>query len=163
MLLIAIPFFMVIYWSFIGADIMKNVFLVRTSEELIDLSSVNWGLISKAIGICAHVLGELPLFLSFIILKLILTNYKNAKIFSVENARYYQYLGYLFLLNSFIVAPISKGIMVFAATFNTLHHYASIGFSYSNLINLFYGSVILIISKVMLEASKIQEEKELTI
>ncbi|MDB6096086.1 MAG: hypothetical protein JWM09_364 [Francisellaceae bacterium] len=113
----------------------------------------------------ADTLGNLPLFLGFYFLKLIFINYQKGKVFNINNAIYYKYLGYLFFLEAFITKPLSEGLFILAATFNnpTGHRFFQIAFGSVNLGNIFIGALVIIISWIMAEASKMDDEQKLII
>ena len=92
-------------------------------------------------------------------------NYKKGQIFTSANAIYYKHLGYLFILNGLIITTISKAIMIFAATFNEGpgHRAIMIGLSSTSVSDIFYGERIMIISWIMIEASKIHDEQKFII
>ena len=166
-LIIAYPLFIIIQWIFIDSEIISNLLAqgqlhhpIETPEGLIYLNTVNWTFGSKFIGFTGCFLGFLPLFLSFLVLKSIFRNYKNGEIFSMANAKHYRQLGWLFLINAFITNLLSQAMMVFVAT---NYRYITLTFGTPNIEVLFSGILVIVISWVMLEASKLHNEQQFTI
>ena len=97
--------------------------------------------------------------------KVIFSNYKIGEIFNLDNAKYYNFLGWMFFIHAVIAKPISEGLMVLAVTLaNPVgERYISISFGTPNLASIFYGIIVLVVSWVMLEAAKIKEEQSLII
>ena len=179
-LLVYLPLNIILFWTFIDADSMKNLFngdwghgfgwestslLANTPDGPINMISVKWTVISKAIGFGSAALGTLPTFLGVLALRSVFKNYKKGDVFNVVNAIRYRYIGWLFVLSSLITKPISDGLLTFATTHSNApgHRYLTLSFGTTDLGTVFYGVMIIIISWVMLEASKLQEEQKFTI
>lgn len=171
-LIIALPLSTVMTWLFIETEFVKNIIshsplfkYVLTPEGFISLSEIKWTLTSKIIGFVACTLGALPIFLSLFSLKSIFQNYQKGKIFTITNAQHYRRLGVLFFLDALLATPIGDTLMILAATLSNPpgHRYISISFGPPNVEALFCGILVMVISWVMLEASKLHEEQQLTI
>lgn len=176
-LIITLPFSAVITWLFIETEFVKNIisnsFLfkqIQTPEGFVNLSQIKWTLTSKTIGFSASALGLLPIFLSLFSLKSIFQNYQKGKIFTITNAQHYRRLGIFFFLDALLATSIADMLMVLAATLSNPpgHRYISISFGTPNIEALFCGILVcgilvIVISWVMLEASKLHEEQQLTI
>lgn len=171
-LIIAIPLIVIIQWIFIDTSTIKDLFAqgvlqkpIQTPEGSINLSTIHWTILSKSIGLIGHILGILPLFLSLFVLKSIFQNYKRGEIFSTVNAVYYRYLGWLFFLDALLAKPVSDSLMVLAATLSNKpgHRYLTLSFGTPNMEALFCGVLVIVISWVMLEASKLHYEQKFTI
>lgn len=174
-LLISIPLLIVIQWVFIEVKVMDvpdaiNFFgllekTIQTPEGYINLSSVHWTPYLKILGFGADILGLLPFILSLFVLKSIFINYRKGEIFSSSNAIHYKRLGWLFLLNALIIKSLSNTLMVLAVTVTNPpgHRYITIQFGTPNLNALFFGVLVIVISWVMLEASKLHDDQKFTI
>lgn len=171
-LLVILPLTIMIQWLFIDTDTLKSLldqgFLqkpVLTPEGYVNLSTIQWSFLTKGIGLLAQCVGLLPLFLSLFILKLIFQNYQQGEIFSTINASHYRYLGWLFFLDALIAKPLSNLLMVLAVTLANPpgHRYITLSFGTPNIEALFCGMIVIVISWVMLEASKLHEEQKLTV
>lgn len=163
---------MLTLWHFIDNHTIQSLintgFLqppVSTPEGYVNLSHVQWTFFTKIMGLISQSIGLLPLFLSLFILKSIFQNYQNGEIFNASNARHYKKLGWLFFLDALIAQPLSGLMMVAAVTFSNPpgHRYLSLSFGTLNLEALFCGMLVIVISWVMLEASKLSEEQKFTI
>jgi hypothetical protein len=171
-LLIALPLFDLSLWLFIEyapikEAISEGLFFdpVRTPEGVINLSLIKWNPLSKFIGLMASLLGMLPIFLGLYVLKPVFRNYRKGEIFNVYNARHYKYLGWLFFLDAVISQPLSDMLMVLAVTLTNPpgHRYITIGFGTPNIAALFCGVLVIVISWVMVEGYKLQEEQKLIV
>jgi hypothetical protein len=174
-LLISTPLLIVLQWVFIQAKITDapaaiNFFgllekTIQTPEGYINLSTVPWTIFSKILGFSADILGLLPFVLSLFLLKSIFKNYQKGEIFSVVNAINYKKLGWLFLADALIIKSLSNTLIVLAITLTNPpgHQYISVQFGTPNLEALFVGALLVIISWVMLEASKLHDEQKFTI
>ncbi len=171
-LILALPLIAVLTWLFIETEFMKNLisnsFLfkqIQTPEGFVSLSQIKWTSTSKIIGFIACILGALPIFLSLFSLKSIFQNYQKGKIFTITNAQHYRRLGIFFFLDALLATPIGDMLMILATTLSNPpgHRYISLSFGTPNIEALFCGILVMVISWVMLEASKLHEEQQLTI
>ncbi len=171
-LLVGLPVFEVVQWLFIDWGPIQKIVAdgmllkpLETPEGVVNLGTRQWDDLSKTIGLMAATLGLLPLFLSMFVLKSIFRNYQKGEIFTSCNARSYKRLGWLFFLDALLAKPLSDMLMVLAVTFSNPpgHRYITLGFGTPNLEALFCGVLVIVISWVMLEASKLQDEQKFTI
>jgi hypothetical protein len=174
-LLILIPLRSIVQWVFIRtktSDVsdMINIFgilekTIQTPEGYVNLSHVSWTRILQLLGFSADVVGLLPFLISLFVIKQIFNSYQKGEVFTVKNAILYRKLGGLLLLDALLMKSLSQTLMVLAVTFTNPpgHRYLSISFGTPNLTSLFYGVLVIIVSWVMLEASKIYEEQKLTV
>lgn len=173
-LLIGWPFLILFEWLVVENKVVSQAAgglsflfekIIQTPEGTVDLASIHWTPFSLLTALTSEILGILSFILSFYFLRCIFQNYKKGEIFSQVNATYYKYLGCFFFLHALIFKPISGMLMILAVTLSNApgHRYISISFGSPNLGALFCGAVIIVISWVMLEASKLQDEQALTI
>jgi len=171
-LLLVLPLCVIIQWLFIDTGTIKNLLAqgivgksIETPEGYVNLSIVQWTSFSKTLGFCADILGLLPFVLSLFGLKSIFRNYQKGEIFSTANARHYKYLGWIFFLDALLIKSLSNTLMVLAVTLSNLpgHRYINIQFGSPNMKALFCGMIVIVISKVMLEASKLHDDQKFTI
>jgi hypothetical protein len=171
-LLITLPLFITLQWLFINTSTMKNLLdqgilqtPISTPEGSINLSTIDWSWLPQIIGFVAQSIGLLPLLMSLFVLKSIFTNYQNGEIFSLFNARQYRRLGGLFILDSLIAQPINHLLIVLAVTLSNPpgHRYISLTFGTPNIKALFCGLLVIVISWVMVEASKLHDDQKFTI
>jgi Protein of unknown function (DUF2975) len=171
-LLVILPVFVIIQWLFIDTDTIKNLVdqgllqkPISTPEGYVNLSTIHWSFLAKIMGLLAQSVGLLPLFLSLFVLKSIFLNYQKGEIFSTINASQYRYLGWLFFLDALIAQPLSNLLMVLAVTLTNPpgHRYITLSFGTPNIEALFCGMLLIVISWIMLEASKLHDEQKFTI
>lgn len=161
--LVGIPLLSIIRWILIGTKIFDK--FIQTPEGYVNLSNVAWTPMPQLLGFSADLLGLLPLLISLFYLKIIFKNYQNGKIFNIKNAVLYRRLGVLFLIDALLISPLNQALIVLAVTLTNSpgHRYLAVSFGTPNLASLFYGIIVIIVSWVMLEASKIYEEQKLII
>lgn len=174
-LIAAIPLVILSQWLFMG---LKNEDVpglinfwgmlektIQTPEGLSHLREVAWTPKLKLLGFSADILGNLPFLMSLFFLKSLFYNYKNGEIFTVRNALLYRNLGILYLVDALLITSLSQTLMILAVTLTNSpgHRYLSIGFGAPNLYSLFYGVLGILVSWVMMEASKIYDESKLTV
>ncbi|OJW53390.1 MAG: hypothetical protein BGO67_01420 [Alphaproteobacteria bacterium 41-28] len=171
-LLIAFPLWIVSIWILVKWAPFKNLIAqgfistpIQTPEGLINLAHLKLTPLSWSIGIFGAFVSIVPLFLGLLVLKHLFQNYRDGNIFSLENAQKYKYLGWLFLLDGLLAKPICDMLLILSATLSnpTGHRYISINFGTPNLEVLFSGVLVIVISWVMAEGYKLQEDQSLTI
>jgi hypothetical protein len=161
-LLLALPLFILSLWLFMETPPLKEAISeglffesVRTPEGVVNLSLVKWDPLTKIIGFMASFVGVLPILLGLFVLKYVFRNYKKGEIFNIFNARHYTYLGWLFFLDALIAKPLS--------TYPPGHRWIQIGYGTPTLGVLFCGVLVIVISWVMVEGYKLQEEQKLVV
>ncbi len=171
-LLVAIPALLIAQWVLIDWHpfkelIAKGMFfnLITSPQGYINLADVKFTFLTRILGFIGCVIDELPTILSIVIFKLLFQNYKKGNIFSLENAKKYNQIGWLCFVNGLITAPLAGMFMVAAATLSNPpgQRYISVSFGTVNLESLFYGILIIVISWVMVEGYKLQEDSQYTI
>lgn len=175
LLLIIVPIFYIIMWLFVDLKFVGETYnigfdwpinrMVETPKGYVNLNSIIWSNASKSLACSADLISILPFLISLILLKTIFQRYKTDEIFSINNATSYKRLGITFLLNGLVATPISNALMILAVTLSNPkgQRYLSIAFGTPNFMHIFYGIIIIVVSKVMLEASKMYKEQEFTI
>lgn len=172
LLLIALPLLILTLWLFMETSLLKEAISeglffdsVRTPEGVINLSMVSWDPLTKFIGFMASLVGLLPILLGLFVLKPVFRNYGKSEIFNIFNARHYKYLGWLFFMDALITKPLSSMLMVLAVTLSNPpgHRFISISFGAPNMEALFCGVLVIVISWIMGEGYKLQEEQKFII
>ena len=166
--LIMLPLFYIAKWILIDHAIIKQLgicFEIKGPSEWIKPWMIAWTPQLKLLGCSADLIGHLPLWLGFFVLKFIFSNYRNGAVFIEANVRYYQYLGWLFLINAIVIKPIFDALMILVVTLHNPpgQRMLSIGFGTTNVQDILWGGFVMIIAWVMLEANRLQEEQELTV
>lgn len=171
LLLITLPCFYIAKWIFIDQPIIKQLSAfgiccaIKGPTAFIKPWMIAWTPGLKLLGLGADLIGHLPFWFSFFILKFILKNYSEGNVFTTSNARYYQYLAGFFLLSALVCKPICDALMILVATLNNRpgQRIFSIGFGVANVQDILWGGLVMLIAWVMSEASKLEEEQQLTI
>jgi hypothetical protein len=173
LLLIVIPVLALSYWVLLDWEPFRYLTLqglfsdnpIITPEGPVKLSHLKLTPLSLSIGILGSLLYSLPIFLGVLVLKHLFQNYKKGVIFSPKNVKNYKYLGWILFLDALFVKPIGNMLLILAATLSNApgHRYISISFGTPSLESIFYGLLIIVISWIMAEGYKLQEEQNLTI
>src|SRR3990167_1007054 len=167
-LVFAIPVFIIFQWALIDVITFLQNFLVSSSfssvttpEGIVNLHNVSWTNLTKIIGCCAQLIEASPFIGIFWYLSQLFYCYENDKIFTMQNAQNYYKIGKLLLFDAFLAQPISGGLWLLAVTLSNPvgQRYISISLGSSNFVSVFAGLFIILISWVMIEGSKIQDEQ----
>lgn len=167
--LLLIPLWNLTLWLFndweAPAAILSHSIYVHTPEGMVNITTLNLNPLQRFLGSCSSFIASTPLLIGILFLKKIFQNYKKGHIFTLENAKKYQKLSYLFFLHAFITRPLAKIFSVIATTLNNPpgHRYISVSFGTLNLETIFCGVLVIIISWIMVEAQKLQDDQQLTI
>lgn len=138
---------------------------IVTPEGPVKLLSLVFTPLSWSIGYTAEIIGFMPLFLTLLLLKRIFQNYRRGIIFSLENAKNYKYIGWLFFLSALVIGPLSNMMMVLSATLSNPpgHRYITVYFGTPNVEDIICGLLVIVISWIMAESYKLKEDQTLTI
>lgn len=170
-LLVVLPLSALI-WFFIDTPFIKDLLSqdlllkpISTPEGHVNMAYITWTSTSKTIAFMSDIVGLLPLFLSLFSLKLIFKNYRRGEIFTSHNAKSYGKLGFLLFLDALITKPVSDSLMIIGVTFANPpgHRYLTLGFGTLNIQVLFCGIIVMVVSWIMLEASKLQDDQKYTV
>lgn len=170
-----IPMFLILRWVLIAlhaTDVANSLGFfasvsqaIETPEGPVKLIDVPWTSVSMLLGFCADALSLLPFYVSLFILRKLFSHYKDGQIFTTNNANLFRNLGLLHFMDALLITSLSDSLMVIAVTLNNPvgHRYLTVSFGTPNLSLLFYGAVVMIVSKVMFEASKLHDEHKFTV
>lgn len=171
-LIYLLPIVLIFEFCILNTPLVKNIFIENLLEEyvqtplgFIKLNTVTWTLTTKFIKLIGSCVIILPFYLSLFALRTIFKNYRNGDIFNCVNAYQYRYLGFLLFLDALVAKPIGNMFNVLAVTLSNPKgsRYISISIGTPCFKALFCGAIIIVISWVILEASKLNEEQKLTI
>lgn len=172
-LLIIIPILVILQWFFIDIPAVKSWVRLFGFFDPIKLNGLDPVQIAdhlfsskeKWLGFIGTMIGLSPFLLAFLVLNFIFKNYRNDNIFSLENAKYYQRLGYIFFYNSLLANPLCQALLTAAATLSNApgQKQITITFGMINLESLFCGAIVIVIARVMYMGNKLQEEQRLVI
>ncbi len=170
-LIIAELLYIALAWVFLDTPTVKSWLInglianpIRTPEGMLTLGDVTWTSLSKMILMASNIVGTLPFFSGLFVLKSIFKNYRKGEVFTRKNATSYRSLGLLCFLDA-VLTPLSDTLMVLAVTLSNEpgHRYLSLSFGTPSFNAFFTGAIIIVISWVMGEASRLQEDQHLTI
>lgn len=158
-LLILIPLQLILTECTIFKNFSPFLTKIETPEGLIILDHLSF--LPRTLCCFGKMIGVLPLFVGIMLLLKLFKNYKKGEIFSLQNIKLYRYLGWLFFLDGLITKPLSNLVMVAGATLSNPpgHRYITVAFGTLNLEGLFYGLLVLIISWIMAEGYRLQEDQ----
>jgi len=175
-LLIVIPIMIILQWFFTDWIILKELFkpiaffdpIMTTPEgnlHLVYILDHSFSLTEKWIGFIGTLIGLSPILLALIVLIPIFRNYGVNNIFSLNNAKRYQQLGYIFLYDSLLAKPICQALLTIAATLSNPpgQKQIMITFGMINVESLFCGAIIVIVARVMYLGHNLQEEQKFVI
>lgn len=174
-LIITTSLLLVLQWAYVDAtsglirDALVGIStiprMVPTPEGTVDLTTLAWTPLLKLLGFCADFIDSLPYLLSLFVLKTLFSHYARGDIFSTQNARLYRKLGLLYVANALLMKPLGETLLTLVATATNApgHRYLTISFGTPNLSSLFYAALIILMSWIMVEASKMSQENALTI
>ncbi|MEI7580338.1 MAG: DUF2975 domain-containing protein [bacterium] len=138
---------------------------IQTPEGPVELSSLTWSAAHYLLVFSADLLNIGSLIVSFIILHYLFKNYKNGEFFTTANVTLFKYLSILFVIDALILTPIINCLLVACATLSNLpgHRYLVASFGSGSCSTLWYASLILLLSLIMSEACKLNDEQQLTV
>lgn len=166
-IMIALPVYIIFRWIIVDPNFLfpYEGSSIMTSSEIINLDQVSWTPISKFIASCAQVIQITPILGIVYFLSKVFHRYEVGEIFTINNAQCYYQIGKILFFDALIAQPISGGLWVAAATFSNPvgHRYINISIGTPNIMAVLMGLLVVFISWVMIEGSKIQDEQQLII
>ena len=168
-LLVIMPFLLILQWS--TPSWLPSFFYPQPDNPIINNCNdatkniQNWSYLTKLTGFTGDLLGYFPVFMGLLIMIKIMKKYKKREIFTQENALLYKKLGVLIFIYALLCNPLNGMMYTLAATWNNPPGTRILAFEYSgfNATALICGGVIFLISWVMHEASRLQDEQDLTV
>lgn len=171
--IVMLPLIEVLMGAFVDSPFVKSLresnMVTRNIEipqgSTLDLNTVHWTPLTKGMTVLAHLFALLPALMGLFLLRGILKRYVDGDIFNTQNAKGYNHIAWLFFIKAILIKPLSASLEVMAATwFNPPRQFLiTISFGTPNLELLFYGVLVIVVSWVMLEASKIHDEQKFVI
>lgn len=160
-------------WSFINHPFIKKLVdlgafmkhVVHMPEGAVQITHVPWTLSARIAMCMGHFIGLSPFLYALYVLQKLFKSYEKGEIFTQENAKRYGYLGFICFFDALLIQPLTEVFTSFgiSLTQESGHRYITVGFRNTNMEAVFFGIVLMIISWVMLETSKIHDEQKLTI
>ena len=171
---VSIPLIVLFPWVFIDTVLIQGLLkggyiaqpvLINESIGVVELWKIQWTFLNKSIAVASDIISMLPIYISLFILKSIFTSYTNGNIFTTDNAMRYKKLGSLFFVYGLIFLPLSETVKILALTIENEpgKKILAIGFGTPSIEALFCGLIVFLVSLVMQEASKINDENSYTV
>jgi len=170
---IALPFMQIIGWikaptpvSFLNQSISYDVIPQPYTATVAHASQIlhPLTLAERLAGFGVSLIPlSIQLFILYSLIKLF-SLYAEGKIFSTQNVKHIQHIGYSLLLGQ-IVNCFYQGIMGVILTWNNPHghRFAAITLDQTNMGILLVAFLVILISWIMAEGCKLHEEQQLTV
>lgn len=164
-LLAAIPLAILLQWILLPVNSIYGDQFITTPLGPVDLHNMDWTPLLKILGFLSDVMSTAPYLIALITLRSLFRKYLNGSIFSSHNANQFKKLGITALLNALIFAPLSYTLLILATTLSNPpgQRFISIHFGSLNLASIFLGLILIVVSKVMVQATSMHEDQQLTI
>lgn len=123
--------------------------------------------LSQSTQLYAFLLSTIPVIISELMLYFLIKLfylYEKAEIFTLQSVQYIRYVGYALLIGQ-IINPFYQFTSGVILTWNNPpgQHYAEITFTGSNMATILVALLIILISWIMTEGYKLQEEQKYTV
>ncbi len=144
------------FYGLIQVNFIPNLYL----DNMLHPLSLSERLLALGVSAIPMIIYLYILFTLIQLFKL----YEQGEIFSLQNVRYIRHSGYALLLTQ-IINPFYEGLMGLVLTWNNPpgHRFAGISLSHTNIGIVLIALVILLISWIMTEGCKLNEEQQYTI
>jgi hypothetical protein len=172
-LVIALPVYIVCKWTFIQTPFLQYCLSLRfdwlPADKISDLLHselvATWTPFTKLLACISQFIAIVPFLGILYCLAKVFHRYEMGEIFTLVNAQRYYQIGKLLFIDALLAQPISQGLSVMAATFSnpTGLRYIRISIGTPNFLAVLLGLLVIFISWVMIEGSKIQEEQQLIV
>ncbi|OMH33906.1 DUF2975 domain-containing protein [Motiliproteus sp. MSK22-1] len=166
LLFFVIPAGVVYFWLTAQTefDLLTKAGVIQLSFNIDSLTQLNLSYTTRLLAAFASLLVASIVLYALSILIRLFRNYENGNIFTQENARYYQKLGYC-LFYWVAGGVIYGGAISVILSFNNPpgERILSLGFAGIDFLTIVLGFLVLIISWVMKEAYQIADENSQTI
>jgi hypothetical protein len=157
------PIVLIMYWGFAKYSIPSFAYFIRLIPDGLEIlhpittTDAFWGFI---IGLLPTTIIMMILYFLIKLFKL----YEQSKIFTTLNVKYIKNIGITMLIGQG-VNLIYEALITFALTFHNPagHKIASITFGTFDVYNIITAIMVIVISWIMAEGCKLQEEHQLTV
>lgn len=161
-LLILYPLMVISMWLF-GFEIpIPYLSFMQLPPVGVDLHTLRFFL--RFWGCVIALFPTMMIMLGFYYLIQLFKLYANNIIFGPENAKLIKYIGYT-LLGQVIISLITQPILSVVLTLDAApgHHMITVGIGANEISNMIIGGIVVLISWIMEEGRKLEEEKAFTI
>lgn len=158
------PILLILFWLNFPSNIFTNIQTGTINinfipHNVVILYTMTWSI--RLLGFFISLIPLIPIELIFYFLIKLFRLYEKSEIFSMKNVKYIKYIGYTMLLAQ-IINPFYQGIISGVLTWHNPHghRYATITFSGTNIAIIFTAILIILISWIMAEGVKLNEEQK---
>lgn len=157
-MIIALPVYIILRWIFTDAALLLPY-------EIMTLDQITWTPLSQMIASSAQLIEIAPFLGILYFLSQVFHRYEIGQIFTIINAQCYYRIGTLLFFDALLAQPISGCLWVLAVTLSNPVGKRCMSFTIGtpNIMALLMGLLVVFISWVMIEGSKIQDEQQLII
>lgn len=157
------PILLIMYWSFaqyLIPNFMHIISLIPSGLEILHPITTTDAFFGILIGLLPSAIIMTILYFLIKLFKL----YEQGKIFTVLNVKYIKNVGITMLIGQ-VVNFIYEALISFALTFHNPagHKVAVVTFGNADLYNIFTAIMVIVISWIMAEGCKLQEENQYTV
>lgn len=157
------PIMVICYWAFsqyLIPNFTHLISLIPANLEIlhpITATDVFWGIV---ISILPSIIIMTILYFLINLFKL----YEQGKIFTLQNVKYLKHIGITMLIGQ-VVNFVYEGLISFALTFHNPHGHqvSSFYFGTDDIYNIVIAIMIIVISWIMAEGCKLQDENQYTV
>ena len=166
LMMFLLPVAMVYFWLTVqtSSDILNETGIIQLSYDIdayihqpLTIQTRLWALLASTLP-CGIV------FYALFLLRRLFKSYEKAEIFTIQTVKYYRQLGFVFFYWA-IGGFIYSGLISVALSFNNPpgERVLSLSFSGLDVMALFCGFIVVVISHVMHQAQQIADEQKHTI
>ncbi|WP_114784015.1 DUF2975 domain-containing protein [Vibrio tetraodonis] len=165
-LLVLLPIATIYFWLTVqtSSDVLNETGIIQLSYDIDAYIHQPLTLQTRLLALLASGLPCGILFYALVLLKRLFRSYENAEIFTLQTVKYYRQLGLVFFYWA-IGGFIYSGLISVALSFNNPpgERVLSLSFSGLDVMVIFCGCIVLVISHVMHQAQQIADEQKHTI
>lgn len=159
---VVLPLILALYWIFASTSISDKIFfsfIPKGTEILHPITAVD-AILGFLIGLLPTAIQILIIYLLYKLFQL----YEQGKIFTLSNVEYLRKIGICMLINQG-VGFIYDLLISFVLTRHNPpgHHVASFTFGNYDIYNIITAIMVIVISWVMAEGCKLQDEQQFTV
>lgn len=160
---VAWPILVITYWSFAPSLIPNFMHIISFIPDRLEIlhpittGDAFWGCLISVLP------SAIIMTILYFLIKLFKL-YEEGKIFTRLNVKYLKNIGITMLIGQ-VINFISEGLMSFALTFHNPvgHRIASFSFGTPDVYNILTAIMVIVISWIMAEGCKLQEENQYTV
>lgn len=164
--------FQVLQWGFLRTEFVQSLVAqglllppFRFGDRLVSFEEVQWTALTQGLAFLGSLVESFPLLMGLYLVQKIFLKYRQGSIFTVENAKHYRSLGFLFFVHAFLAKPLGFALLILGVTLNQPpgERVLSLSFGTGNMNSIILGLLVIVISWVMQEGSRLEEEQRLVV